>query len=77
MTNEETTSVNSTNATEDLKASINLDRSNKVLNLLQMYEDLNAENCLRESIETISKLIAELAKDSLYFVNFFTSNFRL
>lgn len=76
-TNEETNSVSSTNETEDLKTSINLDGSNKFLNLLQMYEDLNAENCPRESIETISKLIAELAKESLYFDNFFNSDFML
>jgi hypothetical protein len=48
--------------TENLKATTKLD----ALDLNKMYEDLKADNCSTESIESISKLIAELAKDGIF-----------
>ena len=55
------------NVTDNLKTVIGLDSSNKALNLIQMYEDLNADDCPIDLIESISKLIAELSKDGIFF----------
>ena len=55
------------NETDDLKVVVELESTSNSLNLIQLYEDLNTDDCSTESIENISKLIAELAKDGGYF----------
>ena len=54
LTNQEPSSLNET---ENSKATLDLNK---------MYENLNADDCSTESIESISKLIAELAKDGIF-----------